>query len=239
MIKDNFVHLEDCPCPLGCRSGDEMVLVGRDRLNGLPGEFQVVRCLGCGLMRTNPRPTLETIGFYYPEDYGPFRGTRVNLSTSDKTLPRWKQIVRKLFRFNTRLLPNMKFGRLLEIGCASGAFIYKMASLGWDVEGIELSAGAANAARALGLNVHISSVETFSRPARNYDLIVGWMVLEHLHDPVSVLKKLASWTDAGGWLVLSVPNANSFEFRLFKDKWYALQLPNHLYHFTPQTIEWF
>jgi 2-polyprenyl-3-methyl-5-hydroxy-6-metoxy-1,4-benzoquinol methylase len=130
----------------------------------------------------------------------------------------------------------MKVGRLLEIGCASGAFIYKMASLGWDVEGIELSAGAANAARALGLNVHIGSVETLSRPARSYDLIVGWMVLEHLHDPVGVFKKLASWIDTRGWLVLSVPNANSLEFRLFKEKWYALQLPTHLYHFTPQTI---
>jgi hypothetical protein len=50
------------------------------------------------------------------------------------------------------------------------------------------------------------------------------------------LQKLREWANAGGWLVLSIPNAGSFEFRLFKEKCYGLQLPNHLYHFTPVTL---
>ena len=62
------------------------------------------------------------------------------------------------------------------------------------------------------------------------------MVLEHLHDPVLALRKLHRWVEPRGWLVLSVPNAGSLEFRIFKDRWYALQLPNHLYHYTPQTV---
>ena len=71
------VVLEDADCPLGCPRSDETVLAGRDRLHGLPGRFQVVRCRSCGLMRTNPRPSPGTIGFYYPEDYHPYRNTRV------------------------------------------------------------------------------------------------------------------------------------------------------------------
>ena len=54
---------------------------------------------------------------------------------------------------------------------------------------------------------------------------------------VNSLAKLMRWTRPGGWLVLSVPNAGSYEFKIFRDMWYALQLPTHLTHFTPKTIE--
>jgi hypothetical protein len=63
------------------------------------------------------------------------------------------------------------------------------------------------------------------------------MVLEHLQDPVGGLQKLREWAKPGAWLALSIPNAGSLEFRLFKDKWYALQLPTHFYHFSPATLE--
>ena len=69
-----------------------------------------------------------------------------------------------------------------------------------------------------------------------FDLIVGWMVLEHLHDPIRSLQKLSRLVKPGGFLVISVPNAGSLEFRVFKEKWYALHLPAHLFHFTPKTI---
>ena len=49
-------RIENVSCPLGCIKGDEIVLTGRDRLHDLPGEFTVVKCRSCGLMRTNPRP---------------------------------------------------------------------------------------------------------------------------------------------------------------------------------------
>ena len=111
-----------------------------------------------------------------------------------------------------------------------------MASAGWQVEGIEFSEAAATAARQLGYNVHTGSLENAPAPTSPPDLIVGWMVLEHLHDPVGSLNKLYNWTKPDARLVLSVPNANALEFRIFKDKWYALHLPNHLYHFTPQTL---
>src|SRR3546814_6395605 len=62
------------------------------------------------------------------------------------------------------------------------------------------------------------------------------MVLEHLHQPLDVLQKLRSWVRPDGWLVLSVPDAGGLEFRLFGDRWYALQLPTHLHHFSPETL---
>ena len=211
---------------------------GRDRLYSLPGEFRVVRCRSCGLMRTDPRPTPETMGFYYADDYRPHHDTRVD--DPDETggrSPGWaKRLSRVLVRLNTRRIPRMRPGRLLEIGCGSGAFLHKMAALGWEVEGVELSPKAAAAARALGYRVFAGAVEKAPDPGKPYDLVVGWMVLEHLHDPVASLQKLRRWTNPEGWLAVSMPNAGAVEFRAFGDAWYALQLPTHLFHYTPRTL---
>jgi len=240
----NSISLESVPCPLCDGDTDELVISAHDRLNNLPGEFSVVRCLKCGLMRTNPRPSPETIGFYYPENYGPYLGTRVlsqdEQSSSNKEHIFPKQLIRllyrKIVRFNTSCIPLMSTGTMLEVGCASGSFLHQMAKKGWDVEGIEFSLKAAEAARSLGYKVYSGHLETAPDPVHSFDLIVGWMLLEHLHDPVAGLTKLHEWANADTWLVLSVPNAGSLEFTFFKNRWYALQLPTHLYHFTPTTI---
>ena len=231
-------EVEKYPCPFGCPENDVTVLSGSDRLHGLPGVFTVVRCLKCGLMRTNPRPRQDSISFYYPDCYGPYQGTKVIKSeeTSPKS-PLWKKLARKVIRFHVNTLPDVKPGNLLEIGCASGAFMHRMLQLGWNVYGIEFSKDAGGNAQALGLNVHIGPLETAPPPDVLYDLIVGWMVLEHLHNPVLALRRLYEWTKPGCYLVLSVPNAGSLEFKIFEDAWYALQLPTHLFHFSPSTLE--
>ncbi|MHB1245464.1 MAG: class I SAM-dependent methyltransferase [Sulfuriferula sp.] len=231
------VSLEDVPCPLGCNRNDEVILAGCDLLHDLPGEFTVVKCCTCGLMRTNPRPTPETIGFYYPDDYGPYLGTQVRKAQPSSLKTLLKPLIKRVFNFNTQRLPSLAPGRMLEVGCASGAFLHEMASQGWQVQGIEFSGKAALAAAQLGYRVHAGPLETAPPPDENFDLIVGWMVLEHLHDLIGGLQKLREWAKPGAWLVLSVPNSASLEFRLFKEKLYALHLPNHLYHFTPETME--
>ncbi len=231
------VALEDLGCPLDCPRSDETILTGRDLINGLPGTFTIVRCRTCGLMRTNPRPTPGSMGFFYPDDYGPYLGTQVHTTAPRRKLfASLRKVARKLFEFNTTRLPKLPAGRMLEVGCASGTFLHQMAAKGWQVEGIEFSPKAAAAARALGYPVHAGSLETAPAPAEPFDLIVGWMVLEHLHDPVLALKKLNAWMKPGGWLVLSVPNAGAFEAKVFRDSWYALHLPNHLYHYSKKTV---
>jgi 2-polyprenyl-3-methyl-5-hydroxy-6-metoxy-1,4-benzoquinol methylase len=191
-------------------------------------------------MRTNPRPKPEAIGFYYPDDYGPYQGNRIDRTkgrrpSAIKTLI--KRIIAGAFKFHSAILPPLIPGRLLEVGCASGAFLHEMACQGWQVQGIEPSKKAARVAAELGYHVHVGTLNTASEPNHSFDLIVGWMVLEHLHDPIESLQKLREWAKPDAWLVLSIPNSAALEFRFFKQHWYALQLPNHLYHFTPQTVE--
>lgn len=234
------VELEDKPCPLGCPRSDIIVLRGVDRLHELPGEYTVVQCGCCGLSRTNPRPTAESIGYYYPTDYAPYQVTRVDAllragsASCDLNIHR---LVEGIFRTFTRVIPQIPTGRLLEIGCASGSYLHRMASEGWEVAGIEFSLSAGMAARGLGYPVQIGSIESVPDPPHQYDLIVGWMVLEHLHEPVLALQRLSSWTKAGGWLAISVPNVETPWHRLAGNASFDLQLPNHLYHYTPRTIK--
>lgn len=214
-----------------------MVLTGSDQIHNLPGIFQVVKCRNCGLMRTNPRPTPGVIGFYYPDDYGPYLNTQVDrIKPSAGIGKSLKTFASHIINNNTQKIPKLEPGRMLEIGCASGAFLRQMAGQGWQVQGIEFSEKAAQSARQLGYHIHAGSLEAAPDPDKPFDLIVGWMVLEHLHDPIGCLKKLRHWAKPNAWLAISLPNAASLEFRMFKDKWYALQLPNHLHHFTPHTL---
>jgi len=237
--------MERSSCLFGCGVGDETVLVGQDRLHGLAGEFTVVRCRTCGLMRTDPRPTRASIGLYYPQEYGPHQVAPGGESDpSPSGTPAWKALAARahrflshdMYRFHNEALPDLPPGRMLEIGCAAGSFLSRMRRKGWEVEGIEFSGRAAQAAVTAGFSVRTVTLEEATDPHHPYDLIVGWMVLEHLHDPLLGLAKLRRWLAPGGRLVVSVPNAGSLEFRVFRDAWYALQLPTHLYHFTPKTL---
>ena len=240
MKKIENIFLENSSCCLGCHENDEFLFNACDLFYDLPGKYSVVKCRTCGLMRTNPRPSPKSMGIYYPDNYGPYLGSIVNQVVQKKRLGVkhfFKPIVNKIFSFNGTVLPKLRPGVMLEIGCASGSFLHYMAGMGWRVQGIEFSKKAAKVAASLGYKVHAGSLENAPKPKELFDLIVGWMVLEHLHDPVGSLKKLREWAQPDAWLVFSVPNADSFEFNLFQDKGFALQLPTHLHHFTPASVE--
>jgi SAM-dependent methyltransferase len=232
------VVLESASCPNDCSSDDQVLFVAHDWLFGLPGNYPVVRCNKCGQVRTDPRPTPATIGFYYPpEKYCAYLTPARKADNDSKWLRRFLiAAYHKVFCFNENELPDIPPGKMLEIGCSSGTFLAKMAAKNWRVEGIELSKSVADQALASGFNVFCGSVESAPNPKENFDLIVGWMVIEHLHDPILSLYKLANWGNPGCWLVISIPNASNFNLRLFKDKWWALQVPTHLYHFSEKTI---
>lgn len=188
-------------------------------------------------MRTSPRPTQDTIHLYYPPEYAPHRLAQpVERPLRSASESRWKKRVRQFLRHNSWELPALKPGRLLEIGCGSGAFLHHMASEGWEVSGLEFSEQVAARVRSQGFHITSGALETAAPSPAGFDLVVGWMVVEHLHDPITALERVRAWGKPGAWLVISVPDAGSLEFRIFKDAWYGLQLPFHLYHFSANTI---
>lgn len=231
------VELETSPCPNGCATADEPVLEGQDRLHGLRGRFRVVRCRHCGLMRTDPRPTAQTIGAYYPSDYGPHHTVAPVVKVKPQTWHRrFRARMQRWLGKDVRRLPDIPAGHLVELGCASGAYLAEQRARGWTVEGIEFSDDAAQRARELGIPVQTATAETAAAPERPADVVAAWMVLEHLHEPAAALRKVRHWVKPEGYLVAAVPDAGALERRVFGEYWYGLHLPNHLYHYTPDSL---
>jgi SAM-dependent methyltransferase len=223
------IVLETAPCAFCGTDGGVPLLTGRDRRHGLPGRFQVVRCERCALMRTDPRPTLATIVRYYPSDYEPYRDT-------DPWWRRYRPLAALLDGGWTRL-PARPPGRLLELGTSTGRYLQRMRQAGWTVEGVEFfEAAAREAAARTGAPVHAGDVLSALFARESFDAICAWMVIEHLHDPVTALRRTFDWLAPGGWLALSVPDAGSWMRRVFGDAWYGLDVPRHLYHFSVPTL---
>lgn len=229
LYPDNLA-LENISCPNHCPPNDEKILSGKDFLNGIEGQFSTVRCKTCGLERTNPRPTADTIGIYYPDSYAPYQSQTALLKQKFT-------MIKRIMGFEFRVLPNTHGKRMLEIGCSSGNYMQEVRADGWIVDGIEFSEAAANIARQKGFNVQVSSLEKALPPLEKYDVITAWMVLEHLHEPVDALRKASEWIKPDGYLVLLVPSAKSLSRKIFNELSYDIQLPTHLFHYTPQTLE--
>jgi SAM-dependent methyltransferase len=189
-------------------------------------------CSTCGLQRTSPRPTPESIGFYYPEDYGPYKDLPFKPLKSKGI----KGIIFNFLGLESRQLPNIAPGNMLELGCSSGSYMEYARSIGWNVDGIEFSEKAAQIAISKGFNVQVGTVEDSIPPHKPYDIIVAWMVMEHLHEPKSVLLEIKNWIKPSGYFIFLVPDADSISRKLFKDLSFDTQLPTHLFHYTPESI---
>jgi SAM-dependent methyltransferase len=76
--------------------------------------------------------------------------------------------------------------------------------------------------------------ETF--PPESFDLVCLWHVLEHLQDPGRALALSWQWLRPGGALMIAVPNADSWQARLFRGNWFHLDYPRHLVQFTAASL---
>lgn len=225
---------ESVPCGFCGSKEGQPLFEGPDRLLGLPGHFRVVRCTRCGLLRQDPRPTRESMDFYYPPEYEPYS------VAIDEEPSRWRRFdrrygMRKRQRAIERFCPG---GRLLDVGCATGNFLHEMARSGhWQVEGVEPSVEAARYGREhLGLTIHGGELTAVELPAAAYDVITMWNVFEHLHDPMANLYVVARLLKPGGWFVFSIPNLRSWEYRLLGKYWMGWELPRHLYYPSPEQM---
>jgi SAM-dependent methyltransferase len=107
----------------------------------------------------------------------------------------------------------------------------------WDVYGVEVDAESVDfARRKLGLDVYHGTVDEPHFPDDYFDVVTMWDVIEHLHDPFETLLEIRRILKPGGKLIISTPNAYSWDATLFGRYWIGLDFPRHLYVFSSITL---
>lgn len=185
---------------------------------------QIIKCRNCNLVYRNPRGSDEETERYYRNVVD-----RIYLEEIRGREKTFQKSLRDLKRFKSG-------GRLLDIGCYVGTFLYLARKDGWETYGCELSTWAASYAREKhGLEVQNCTVSGLDFPARHFDAITLWDTIEHLNDPLKELKHIRKLLKPDGILCLSTMNINSFFARVMGRRWPWL-MKMHYYYFTPSTL---
>ena len=77
----------------------------------------------------------------------------------------------------------------------------------------------------------------YQLPANHFDAITLWHVLEHVHDLSKYVEQLKSVLKDSGRIFIAVPNYTSADATHYQQFWAAYDVPRHLYHFSPRSIE--
>jgi len=252
----------DAPCAICGDGGADPVWATEDRAFAVPGHYTVVRCRRCGFLYQRPRVRDEHLAACYPDHYPrhqePSPRMPIKGSTGRQRAARWALAERLGYEAlrdanvslatkirGRRLLRRIRWscppwtgaGRYLDVGCGSGGALGVARALGWRVAGIEMDDAAAAKARRFTDELHVGDVLTAPFAPGRFDVVTAFHVLEHVPDPVAAARRMLDWLAPGGLLIVEVPNAGGLGARLFGGAWAGLELPRHLSHFTPATLE--
>ena len=125
---------------------------------------------------------------------------------------------------------------LLDFGCGRGDVLVVLKKRGFDAWGLETQPDAAAALRTVLVDHVVSKLEEIPQKKELFDGITLWHVLEHLDNPRETLQKLAKLAKPGAVLFAAVPNWDSWERRLFGDRWFHADVPRHILQFTPTSL---
>lgn len=203
-------------------------------------EFLLWQCQVCGFVFTNPVPEESKSSYYYRSDR--------YISHTDSYRKQW---VTRLYHIARQYMLRQKYkyiqryvsepDTMLDIGCGTGYFMQYMKQRGWRVKGIEPDERASSFAQSsFGLEVYPPSYflsDLFNN--ESFRVITLWHVLEHLYDPPVYLQKIHSLLCQDGYLFVAVPNVRSYDAWYFGQYWAAYDVPRHLWHFSPDTLQRF
>lgn len=236
----------------------------RDRLFGAPGTWALMRCPKCHLIWLNPRPVPPDIGKLYKDYFTHETADSVPRLASFKRVIRdailachlgynglagsalqrglgktlsWVRPIKERVELSVMALDGPPRGKLLDVGCGNGQFLAKMQELGWDVVGVEPDVQAVRVARArFGLRVYQGTLEEVGFPGDMFNAITMSHVIEHVWDPIGLLKECRRLLRTDGRLVLVTPNSESLGRRLFGTDWRGWEPPRHLFLYSTQTL---
>lgn len=227
------IHYTQCPV---CAAND-FGNVWKAKDYTVSGElFDIAVCRTCTLAFTQDVPDAGSIGPYYKsENYISHSNTARGLVNSIYHTVRKRTLASKCKLIVSAT--GMKEGRLLDVGSGTGAFVQEMKAHGWEVTGLEPDEDARKVAMA-DYNVQLADINQFYQlTPGSFDAITLWHVLEHVHELHPYVQQLRNLLTEKGKLFIAVPNYTSNDARAYQQYWAAFDVPRHLYHFSPASMQ--
>jgi SAM-dependent methyltransferase len=224
-------------CPNCGESATRTLFQGTDRLYRTTEKiFRVVECRNCRLIRLDPRPPLDELPRYYPDEYW-FAPRQDTVSKLEETYRRL--VLRDHLSFVLRAVQDSsEDGLVLDVGCGGGLLLRLLQERGLRVAGLETSRAAASAAWAHnGVRVVCGDLEKSPFVPGSCVVVSMFHVVEHLPDPVSYLRAARELLAPDGRLIVQVPNAASWQFALFGSHWNGVDVPRHLVDYRQRDVE--
>ncbi len=197
-------------------------------------ELVLWRC-PCGGVYLDPRPAPAALARIYPANYYAYDF----VEKLGGFVMRFKTMVEraKVRAYRACLAPG---GRVLDVGCGDGhvlAQLRRHAGVPLRLEGVEFSPVAADAAERAGFVVHRGRIEDVELPVRAFDLVIMNQLIEHVVEPLTVLRKVGRALRPGGQVFVETPNLDSLDARLFRRRyWGGYHLPRHFHLFDRRTL---
>jgi len=206
MVDDAWIGQREKKTCYLCGSQKVTQMHDKIRYDHSPRPF---RCDQCGFVFLHPSMSPDEEMEFYEKIYRSHYETKDAEDLWKESLPEAEKRVLRFKDFYT------KDTRLLEIGCASGFFLFEVKKYVRTATGVELTKDYVRYAKKLGLDVKESLDDI---PDNSCDLIFMFHVLEHVHDPVLFLKQVKEKLSDTGKLIIEVPNVDDILISVYKIK---------------------
>jgi ubiquinone/menaquinone biosynthesis C-methylase UbiE len=231
---------EEVACPLCGKNVPELVMYARDRLFGRPGFYKIVRCTACDLRYLSPRPTLESLGLHYPDDYFIYKRPEeehplIRPVANWLDGRHWRGAIARIEKVLGQFTPET---RVVDVGCGLNHLLFHLKQLRGTVGvGVDFKAEVAAYVRDVRkMPVVQGTLHDGHFKDGEFDLVTMNEYLEHEPDPRGVLAEAHRITKKGGHVWVEVPLVDSLPSRIFKSRWSQVDAPRHLVHFTRETL---
>ena len=192
--------------------------------------YSFKKCSICGLVLQNPQPVFKDISNRYDKEYFDYeiKNEEAFLSLMLMAL---SDVDFDSLDFSG--LPK----KILDIGCATGKFLYEFKNKGWDVAGIEICKEAAEYGNSRrNVNISNCTLEKACFPEKSFSVVHASHLIEHLNDPALFLREVYRILHDKGFFIIVTPNIDSFQNFIFKSNWRSA-IADHLFLYSIKTLE--
>ena len=182
-------------------------------------------CTRCGVVFANPLPSASQVAeVYSPQgEWGRHRQDEQEKQVSRGRLESYFEPVADI----VNVVAPRPGATVLDFGCGLGGMLDGFAALGWQTYGIEPAMKVAFARHHELLDIPASGA---------FDVVVLHHVLEHVTDPLTILRQIAGAVRAGGILLISVPNLD--EVAVHGEMKYCIRAGVHVLAYSGACLAW-